>query len=219
MTIDIEKARRNMISQQIRAWDVLDNETLDLLAQTPREQFVPEQYRDLAFADTCTPIGHGQVMLPPKEEGRIIQSLKILPTETVLEVGTGSGYMTALLAKLAHHVYSVDILPEMTAMAHTHIGTLNIDNVTLETGDASESWTKHSPYDLIVITGSLPELSEAFKQSVNIDGRIFAILGDAPAMQATLFTRTDKDTWETDVLYETVVPRLQNVKERKQFNF
>jgi len=217
--MDMEEARRNMITQQVRAWGVLDDETLDLLASVPREEFVPSQYRDLAFADMHTPLGHGQVMLPPKEEGRIIQSLKILPTETVLEVGSGSGYLTTLLARQANHVYSIDIMSEMTAMAHAHMGEHDVDNVTLETGDAAKGWPAHGPYDVIVITGSMPALPEQFMNDLNIDGRIFAILGEAPTMQAMLITRIGQKEWQHDVLYETVAPRLQAISETKTFVF
>jgi len=217
--MDLEQARRNMITQQVRAWDVLDDEVLNLLISLPREQFVPAKYQSLAFADTHTPIGHGQFMWAPKEEGKIIQALQVLPTETVLVVGTGSGYLTALLAKLANHVYSVDILSAMTELAEINLAKFNFDNITLHTGDASRGWPEHAPYDVIVITGSVPKLPIEFNKQLNVGGRIFAVEGEAPNMKAMLVTRKNKDEWHSEQLYETQLPRLQNINEPQVFAF
>jgi protein-L-isoaspartate(D-aspartate) O-methyltransferase len=212
-------ARDNMVTQQVRAWDVLSRDTLELMLSLSREDFTPKAYKNLSYADMQIPLGDGQVMLTPAEEGKMLQALDILPTETVLEIGTGSGYFTALLAKLANHVYSIDILGQMTELAHSNLGGFNFNNITLETGDASLGWVEHAPYDVIVITGSMPELPKDLAKQLNIDGRIFAILGDEPAMEATLFTKKSKDEWEVESLYETVVPRLVNVKEIEPFIF
>ena len=151
-------ARDNMVTQQVRAWDVLSRDTLELMLSLSREDFTPKAYKNLSYADMQIPLGDGQVMLTPAEEGKMLQALDILPTETVLEIGTGSGYFTALLAKLANHVYSIDILGQMTELAHSNLGGFNFNNITLETGDASLGWVEHAPYDVIVITGSMPEL-------------------------------------------------------------
>jgi protein-L-isoaspartate(D-aspartate) O-methyltransferase len=211
--------RRNMIKQQVEAWGVLDAETLSAMDALSREDFVPEGYQDFAYADTRIPLGSDEWMLSPKEAGRIVQALEILPTETVLEIGTGSGYLTALLAKEANHVYSIDISEAMTAFAKENLAHYPFDNITLETGDAASGWQEYAPYDVIVVTASLPTLPRAFGKQLNIDGRIFAILGDAPAMTATLMTKTAKDQWQQAPLYETDMPRLQNIKDIEEFTF
>jgi len=187
--MNLEQARFNMIEQQIRPWEVLDQRVLDLLSTVPREDFVPEAYRKLAFTDMNIPLGEGQVMMSPKVEARILQALNVQDDETVLEVGTGSGYVTALLANLAKQVFSVDINPEMTRQAGEKLAAHDITNVTLETGDAARGWDAHAPYDVIVVTGSLPLLPDAFKQALKVDGRLLAIVGDSPIMGVLLITR------------------------------
>src|SRR5215831_8003025 len=147
VTIDVERARFNMVEQQIRTWEVLDQEVLDLLFEVHREDFVPAQYRDLAFVDMEIPLGHGEKMLAPKLEARMVQELAIKPSDRILEVGTGSGYMTALLAKRGAHVYSVEIAPELSAQASAKLAEHRITNATLEVGDAARGWTRHAPYD------------------------------------------------------------------------
>ena len=164
--MDFEKARFNMVEQQIRPWEVLDQQVLDLLFRLQREDFVPEQYRSLAFADMEIPLGHDEKMLPPKLEARMLQELAIKSTDRILEVGTGSGYMTALLASFGNHVYSVDIIPEFTRSAAARLAAHGVGNVTLEIGDAARGWDKHAPYDVIVLTGSVPVLPEAFQKSL-----------------------------------------------------
>ena len=154
--MDLERARYNMIESQIRTWEVLDQTVLDTLFVLKREEFVPEQYRPLAFVDMEIPIGHGEVMLAPKLEARLLQELTLKKTDRVLEVGTGSGYMTALLASLAGHVYSVEMHPDLSAAAAAKLAAHGIDNVTLEVGDAALGWTRHAPYDAILLTGSVP---------------------------------------------------------------
>ena len=211
--MNLENARFNMIEQQIRPWEVLDQRVLDLLNELPRENFVPQRYRKLAYADTTIPLGDEQVMMPPRVEARILQGLNIQADETVLEVGTGSGYVTALLASLAEHVYSVDIIAEMTRTAGEKLADHGIINVTLETGDAARGWDAHAPYDVIVITGSLPLLPNNFKQALNIGGRLLAIVGDAPAMDVVLITRVGESEWTQETLFETDLPALINAPE------
>jgi len=215
--MNLENARFNMIEQQIRPWEVLDQRVLDLLNELPRENFVPQRYRKLAYADTTIPLGDEQVMMPPRVEARILQGLNIQADETVLEVGTGSGYVTALLASLAEHVYSVDINAEMTRTAGEKLADHGIINVTLETGDAARGWDAHAPYDVIAITGSLPLLPNNFKQALNIGGRLLAIVGDAPAMDVVLITRVGESEWTQETLFETDLPALINAPEPERF--
>lgn len=216
--MNLENARHNMIEQQIRPWEVLDQRVLDLLNELPRENFVPQRYRKLAYADTTISLGDEQVMMPPRVEARILQGLNIQADETVLEVGTGSGYVTALLASLAEHVYSVDINAEMTRTAGEKLADHGIINVTLETGDAARGWDAHAPYDVIVITGSLPLLPNNFKQALNIGGRLLAIVGDAPAMDVVLITRVGESEWTQETLFETDLPALINAPEPERFS-
>jgi len=214
-----EQARFNMIEQQIRTWEVLDPAVLDLLKQVPREAFVPPQYAGLAFADLEIPIGHGQSMLSPKIEGRILQALEVKKTDKVLEIGTGSGYLTALLAKLAEQVISVDIEPELSQIAQQRLTQQNIQNVTLEIGDAANGWDAHAPYDVIVFTGSLPLAPDSVKQMLTIGGRLFAVVGEAPVMEATIIRRVIADGFKCDVLFETCLPPLNNAPQPEHFQF
>lgn len=217
--MNVEQARFNMVEQQIRPWEVLDPRILDLIGSMPREEFVPAQYRDLAFADIMMPLGHGQVMLEPKVEARLLQALAIEPSDAVLEIGTGSGYFAALLAKLGKHVYSVDIFPDFAENAQCALVRHGISNVTLETGDAVAGWNRHAPYDVIAITGSLPVLPEVFLHSLKPGGRLVAIVGEAPVMEAVLVTRAGEGAqWARESLFETGVPPLLNAT-RPQFVF
>ena len=218
--VDIhEQARFNMIEQQIRTWEVLDPVVLDLLKKIPREEFIAPQYLGLAFADLEIPIGHGQLMLSPKMEGRIIQALEIKKTNKVLEIGTGSGYLTALLATLAEQVYSVELVAELSQNAQKRLSQHNIQNVTLEIGDAANGWPAHAPYDVIVFTGSLPVAPDSVQQSLTIGGRMFVVVGEAPVMQATMIQRISADTFKRDVLFETCLPALVNAPQPERFQF
>jgi len=214
-----ETARFNMIEQQIRTWEVLDPTVLDLLKQVPREAFVLPQYAELAFADLEIPIGHGQTMLSPKIEGRILQALEIKKTDKVLEIGTGSGYLTALLAKLAKKVISVDIHSDLSQIAQQRLAQQKIDNVTLETGDAANSWGAHAPYDVIVFTGSLPMPPENMQQSLTVGGRMFIVIGEAPAMEATIIRCVAANSFKRNVLFETCLPVLNNAPQPQRFRF
>ena len=214
-----EQARFNMIEQQIRTWEVLDPAVLDLLKQVPREAFVPPQYAGLAFADLEIPLGHGQTMLSPKIEGRILQALELKKTDKVLEVGTGSGYLTALLAKSAKQVISVDINPDLSQIARQRLTQQKINNVTLEIGDAANGWDAHAPYDVIVFTGSLPVPPDNVQQSLTIGGRMFVVTGEAPVMEATIIRRVAANSFKHDVLFETCLPALTNAPQPQRFQF
>jgi len=217
--MNIEQARHNMIEQQIRPWDVLDQRVLDQIQRTPREDFVVPAYRSAAFTDMMLPIGYGEVMMEPKLEARMLQALAITDGDKVLEVGTGSGYLTALLARMAAQVISVEIEPELLQQAKARLASHGIDNVVLEQGDASKGWEAHQPYDAIAITGSLPTLPQSFKENLQIGGRLFAIIGREPVMQATLVTRLNANEWREEVLFETLLPPLRNIVEEKRFTF
>lgn len=208
--MNVELARHNMIEQQIRPWDVLDEGVLDLISNTPREAFVPEQYRAMAFTDIEIPLGGGRHMLAPRVEARIMQALNVQPGDRVLEVGTGSGYLTALLAHCANHVYSVDIDPAMLALAEENLSAQGIDNVTLEEGDAAHGWDAHIPYDVIVLGGSVAQIDPSLKHALNGGGRMFAVVGEGPAMNALLITRTGGAEWDEELLFEIDLEPLEN---------
>lgn len=214
-----ETARFNMIEQQIRTWEVLDTKVLDLLKQVPREDFVPPQYSGLAFADLEIPLGHGQAMLAPKMEARILQTLQIKKTDKVLEIGTGSGYLTALLATLADHVYSVETIAELSQTAEQRLAKHQIHNVTLQVGDAALGWPQHAPYDVIVFTGSLPVAPENVRESLALNGRMFVVVGEAPAMQATMVRRVAADDFKREILFETCLPVLRSAPQPERFEF
>ena len=215
----LERARFNMIEQQIRTWEVLDSSVLQLFQQIHREDFVPSQYKGVAFADLEIPLGHGQTMLSPKIEGRILQTLEIKKTDKVLEVGTGSGYLTALLGTVAGRVFSVEIIPELSEKAGKCLAKHNIDNVVLEVGDAAQGWTLHAPYDVIVFTGSLPLLPRHIQQQLAIDGRMFAVVGEPPVMEAVMIHRVAHDNFRQQALFETCLPPLINATRPSRFEF
>ncbi|MEQ1776192.1 MAG: protein-L-isoaspartate O-methyltransferase [Burkholderiales bacterium] len=219
MSFDVERTRFNMVEQQIRPWEVLDTKVLDLLYKVRREDYVPDAHKALAFADLEIPIGHGESMLSPKLEARILQELAINSADRILEIGTGSGYLTALLASQGAHVYSVDIVAEFTQSAEARLARHGIKNVTFETGDAARGWGKHGPYDVIVLTGSTPVLAEGFQQNLKAGGRLFAVVGMAPAMEAQLITCTAAGAYGNVSLFETVIPALRNAPQRAKFVF
>lgn len=217
--IDFEQqARFNMIEQQIRPWEVLDQRVLDTLAAVPREDFVPERYRRLAFADVRIPLGHGQVMMNPNVEGRMLQALMIQPGDQILEVGTGSGFICACLARLGHRVDSVEYFAEFTERARGLLQRHGITNARLHTGDAARDWgTQH--YDVIALTGALPELPDSWRRRLAVGGRLFAILGEQPIMEAVRITRVGDQEWERDSLFETELPYLVNGVKPVEFEF
>lgn len=213
-----ELARHNMIEQQIRPWDVLDQHVLDVLASIPREDFVPERYRNLAFSDIAIPLGHGEVMLKPNIEGRILQALALQPTDRVLEIGSGSGYLTACLARLAASVTSVDIIPEFVEAARRQLKAHGFHNVALHTGDASGGWGEHR-YHAIAVTGSVATVAEVWRQSLSVGGRLFIVVGQPPVMEALLITRVGEQEWIRESLFDTELPPLRNIAPVKTFEF
>ncbi|MGB6976011.1 MAG: protein-L-isoaspartate O-methyltransferase [Gammaproteobacteria bacterium] len=217
--MNFHTAQINMLKQQIRTWDVLDDKILALFARVPREPFVPAPFRELAYADTAIPIGHGQVIPPPKEMARILQALHILSSDTILEIGTGSGYFTALLAGLGQHVESVDVYPDFTERAHQTLQTLDVTNVTLHTGDALQGWDKPKSYAVILLNGSVPYLPESLRNNLALGGRLLAVVGFSPVMEVTLFEQFAPGQWRTEFLFETDWPRLPNVGQYKPFVF
>jgi protein-L-isoaspartate(D-aspartate) O-methyltransferase len=214
----MELARFNMVEQQIRPWDVLDMNVLDLLKKVKREHFVPVDKQSLAFMDVEIPLGHGVKMWMPKVEARALQALKLKASDRVLEVGTGSGYLTALMSRMAQHVTSVELVQELSARAAHSLAAHHFDNITLEIGDASRGWGNEK-YDAIVLTGSVPLPPESFYQMLNIGGRLFAIVGDAPAMHATQVTCVAPGVFETTTLFETSVAPLSNAPQPQRFVF
>jgi protein-L-isoaspartate(D-aspartate) O-methyltransferase len=215
---NMEQARFNMIEQQIRPWDVPDTRVLNLLSVVKREQFVPAGRQSLAFMDMEIPLGFGAFMWQPKLEARVLHELNIQSGENVLEVGTGSGYLAALLSRLAAQVISVEIVPELNAQAAHSLAAHDFSNIQLEVGDASKGWGA-GQYDVIVLTGSVPVQPKEFQQQLKVGGRLFAIVGDAPAMQAKVITRLANDVFETVVLFETNVAPLKNAPQPQRFVF
>jgi len=215
--MNFDSARSQMIRQQVRTWEVLNGRVLDVLANIPREFFVPKQYRDLAFADTEIPIGHGQVMMTPKVEGRLLQALDIAPINSVLEVGTGSGFLTACLAALADKVTSVEILPELADTARQKISEQRISNATIDTQDAM-SLSYSGEFDAIAVTGSVPRLTEHFINMLRPEGRLFIVVGRAPVMEARLVTRHAGGEWTEESLFETVLTPLVNAGQPEPFS-
>ncbi len=214
-----ETARFNMIEQQIRTWEVLDPTVLQLLNDVPRENFVPEEYQGLAFADIEIPLAHEQTMLSPKLEGRILQALNVQKLHSVLHIGTGSGYFTALLAGLAKQVISIEIEADLSTQAAKNLTKNNIQNVTLEVADGVLGRPSYEHYDVIVYTGSSPLEPAGVRQQLNIGGVMFIILGEAPVMQATLIQRVSKAGFTETVLFETCIPELINAQQAQQFEF
>ncbi len=217
--MDIEQARLNMIEQQIRTWEVLDMDVLDLLNEIHRENFVPDAYQDLAFADTHIPIGHDQTTMTPKVEARLLQSIAVNPDETVLEVGTGCGYLTTLLAKSAKHVKSVDIYPDFITAANDRIIKTDLTNIELECMDAYSLVDQTEKYDVIVLTASIPAMDERFINLLNDGGRMFAIIGESPAMEACVVTKQNESDYSVESIFETDSPALIGSEQKETFEF
>ena len=217
--MDLEQARTNMVEQQIRTWEVLDQDVLDLLYVVPREEFVPPEYRALAFSDLQLPLFEGERMWEPKLEARILQELDVRKADRVLEVGTGSGYLTALLAHRAAHVHSVELKPALAAFGRRNLERHGAGNISLETGDAARGWDRHAPYHVIVLTGSTPVLPRAFLDQLEVGGRLFAVVGEAPVMTARLVTSTAPGAFNNVDLFETVVAPLTNAEHPSRFRF
>jgi len=220
--MNLEQARTNMVEQQIRTWEVLDQDVLDLLYVVPREEFVPEKHRALAFSDLEIPIEEGakagECMWQPKMEARVLQELNVRKTDRVLEVGTGSGYLTALLSHRAAQVVSVEIKPALAAFGRANLERHGADNVTLELGDAARGWPAGAPYDVIVLTGSTPLLPAALLEQLAPGGRLFAVVGEAPAMTARMVVSAAPG-WRSSDLFETVIAPLVNAEHPSRFRF
>ncbi len=211
-------ARQQMVDQQIRTWEVLDPRVLDVFSMVPREAFVPPQYRELAFADAAIPIGLGQSMLAPKIQGRILQALSVAPTDSVLEVGSGSGYLTACLSLLGAATRSLEIHAELTAAARSNIRAVPEARVDFETRDVFAA-APLGEFDAIAVTGSLPVYDSRFERSLRVGGRLFAFVGEAPVMDAILVRRVDSSEWIRESLFETVVEPLINATAAQRFVF
>ena len=214
--MNVEAARAQMLGQQLRAWNVLDQRVLDVVRQVRRECFVPEAYRDLAFADSEIPLAHGQRMMTPSVEGRLLQALDLDPADTVLELGTGSGFVTACLAALAGRVVSVDIFPEFTAQAAGKLQRDNIRNVELRTADGL-ALDADEQFDAVVVTGSVPELDDRFAGLLRPGGRLFVVMGREPVMDALLITVNRDGESSRESLFETVVAPLVNAERPEPF--
>ncbi|MEO1246135.1 MAG: protein-L-isoaspartate O-methyltransferase [Pseudomonadota bacterium] len=207
--MNTEFARQQMIQQQVRAWDVFSSRVLDVLQTTPRERFVPAVYEALAFAETEIPIGHGETMLTPVIEGRILEALEIQPGDRILEVGTGTGFLTACLAKLGASVTSLDIHPEFLADARKTLEELGIDNVEFLQMDATRE-LPDARFDAIAVSGSLEAFDTRYTEILKPGGRLFVVTGNAPAMAARIVTLKDDAEWSSEVLFETSLRRLTN---------
>lgn len=216
--MDTDFARQQMVEQQVRAWDVLDPDVLQVLKDIPREQFVPTGYESLAFADTEIPIGHGQSMMTPTLEGRLLQALKPAAGDKVLEVGTGTGFVTACLARLADHVTSIDIFEDFLDTARANIEDAGVSDFTLMQLDATES-LPDGPFDVIAVTGSVESFDPRFVEALAPGGRLFLVAGAGPAMEARLVIRTGDNDWQSESLFETTLTPLINSVEPPQFSF
>ena len=217
--MNLEQARFNMVEQQIRPWEVLDSDVLDLLYVVRREEFVPADFRALAFSEIEIPLGDGERMWAPRVEARVLQALGVKKNERALEVGTGSGHFAALLAHCVHHVTSVEINPRLKAFGQQNLERQGIDNVTVELGDAAQGWSAHAPYDIIVLTGSTPVLPQPFLAQLKSEGRLLAIVCDAPVMEARLITCVAEGAHRSVNLFETSFPPLRNALQPKRFSF
>lgn len=217
MDTDTEQARQNMVENQVRTWEVLDPRVLDVLGSVRREDFVPRRYRALAFADMALPIGHGEVMLKPVVEGRILQALALTPTEHVLEIGTGTGFLSACMARLAGQVTSVECRADLADGARAQLARSDVRNVQVETADAVTTFKSSESFDAVMVGGAVYSLPERIRALVRPGGRLFAIVGESPAMQATLYTRADETHWLEESLFETDVPYLQHAEPPRRF--
>lgn len=214
-----EQARFNMIEQQVRPWNVLDPKVLDLLARMRREDFVAPQHQALAFADLELPLSQGQCMLAPKVEARMLQDLQLQPSDKVLEIGTGSGFMAALLSRQAQRVISLEIEPELAAQARTHLQKAGVHNVDVRCTNGAGGLAAEAPFDAIVLSGSVQEIPAALLQQLQIGGRLIAIVGEDPVMHATLVTRTSASEFRTEQRWETVATPLQQFPAPSAFTF
>ena len=217
--MNFEQARFNMVEQQIRPWEVLDQDVLNLLMTVKREEFVPAAYRELAFTEVEIPIGCGQVMLKPVIEGKVLQALRLGKSDSVLEVGTGSGYFAALLAARTEWVRTIEIESELVKLASANLARNGVENVVVVQGDGIGGWAERAPYDVIVVSGGLPFVPQALLEQLKVGGRLFAFVGEAPVMKARLVTCEAEGRFRTEDIFETVVPMLKDAPQRDGFSF
>ena len=217
--MNFEKARFNMVEQQIRPWEVLDQDVLDLLMTVKREEFVPAEARALAFADVEIPIGCGQVMLKPVIEGKVLQALQPAKSDSALEIGSGSGFFAALLAARCEWVRTMEIEPELVRLASANLARNGVENVIVAQGDGIDGWPERAPYDVIVVSGGVQYVPQALLEQRKVGGRLFAFVGEAPVMKARLITCEGEGRFRTEDIFETVVPMLQNASRRDSFSF
>jgi protein-L-isoaspartate(D-aspartate) O-methyltransferase len=215
---DVQFARRQMIEQQVRAWEVLDLKVLDALAQVPREEFAPAAYRELAFADTSVPLRHGQSMLAPKVEGRILQALEIQPHEHALEIGTGTGFFAACIGRLAQRVRTIDLFPDFVADAAATFARTGVHNVTAATADAMQ-FAERDAYDVIALTAALPVYDARFERALRVGGRLFVCVGSGPLLEAMRVTRVGPTDYLREALFETGMTALIHAQEPPKFVF
>lgn len=213
-----EQAREQMVEQQVRAWDVLDERVLDVFRKVPRELFVPEEHRYLAFADVEVPLPHGQHMLRPNVAGRLLQSLELAGSERVLEIGTGTGFFTACLAAVSANVRSLEYFADLAERAKANLNSLGVRNVEVVAEDATKA-NVDAKYDAIAVTASLPLYDERFQRQLAIGGRLVVVVGEPPVMEARLVRRMSEDAWVTESLFETVLDPLINARRRQEFIF
>ena len=219
LEINFEEARKQMVGQQIRGWDVLDPDVVDVMSRLPREHFVPEQYRNLAYADSEIPIGHGQIMLRPSVQGRVLQAAQVQHGERVLEIGTGSGYLSACLAALGGEVRSLEYHEDLANGAKKSLNATGNEGVVVVREDAHTLDADGAEYDVIIVTGSLPEADASFMRRLALNGRLVWFLGQAPAMRAEIVTRVEDEEWRREGLFETVVPPLIGTEPVRRFEF
>lgn len=217
-TMNTAALRNQMVEQQVRTWDVFDERVLDTMREVRRDDFVPPAFRDVAFVDALIPLPANQRMLPPKIHGKILQALELTPGDVALEVGAGSGYLTACMAKLCARVRSFELHPELTALARSNLHTAAINNAAVETSDAMQL-NETAAYDAIAVTGSLPIYDERFQQALKIGGRLFVVVGTAPIMEAWKVRRIGEREWQRESLFETVIDPLANAARVSQFVF
>ncbi len=223
--MNLEQARFNMVEQQVRTWEVLDQRVLDVLHNLPREDFVPTRYRQMAYADLQVPLAHGQRMLTPVVEGRLLQAAQIQATDEVVEIGLGSGYLTACMASLSAGVTAIDIYPEFVDAAHKRISSLNsagqtsLGSVNLQHADVFSGWQPEQAADVIMVGASLPFVPESFLHWLKPQGRMLIVVGQSPLMEARLITRRGEHDWHTESLFETDIPALEYAELSQPFEF